>query len=164
MSAELHHLPVQVDSLHRVPAGAAIYDCRELWGSLARRPWRSLLLLPVEDAAAAASVAASLGEAGRRMGGTPVEVRVVPGALDPDSAGKLVASVAPEAPGRSGAKAERVVLALPPLSSEPLGVTVAQGVDAVVLVLCAGRTELAAAQQTIDLVGRERIAGCLLVD
>jgi hypothetical protein len=118
----------------------------------------------VEDAAAAASVAASLGEAGRRMGGVPVEVRVVSSTLDADAAEKLVAGVAPDATGRAGAKADRVILALPPLSAEPLGVTVAQGVDAVVLVLCVGRTELAAAHQAIDLVGRERIAGCLLVD
>jgi hypothetical protein len=164
MSAELRHLPVAVDASHRAPAGVAVFDCKELWGSLARRPWRSILLLPVDDAAATASVAASLAEAGRRIGGAPVEVRVVSSPLDADSAAQLVASVGSEAGGRAGAKSDRVIVAVPPLSVEPLGATVAQGVDAVVLVLCVGRTQLAAAQHTVDLVGRERLAGCLLVD
>jgi hypothetical protein len=62
---------------------------------------------------------------------------------------------------RSSASPLEVVVALPPVSSAPLGLAVAQAVDAVVLCFELGRTTIEAAQETMDLVGRERIMGCV---
>jgi hypothetical protein len=66
-------------------------------------------------------------------------------------------------PARLLPPAGQVVVAIQPVVVEPLGVAIAQAADAVVLCVELGRTRLKAARRTIELIGRERIAGCFLV-
>lgn len=61
------------------------------------------------------------------------------------------------------APAARLVIAIPPLVSEPLGLAATQSADAIVLTIELGRTRMADAERTIELIGRERIAGCFIV-
>jgi len=55
------------------------------------------------------------------------------------------------------------VVAIPSLATDPLGAAVAREADAVVICLELGLTSLAGARQTIELIGQDRIAGCLLL-
>lgn len=57
----------------------------------------------------------------------------------------------------------RLVIAIPAVVKEPLGLAATQMADAVVLTVGIGRTRLADARRTIELIGRERIAGCFVV-
>lgn len=57
----------------------------------------------------------------------------------------------------------RLVIAIPSVLSEPLGLALVARAGAVVLCIDRGRTRVADARRTIELVGRERIAGCFLV-
>lgn len=57
----------------------------------------------------------------------------------------------------------RVVIALPSVIAEPMGLAVTQASSLVVVAIELGRSSLADANRTIDLIGRERIAGCVLV-
>ncbi len=60
--------------------------------------------------------------------------------------------------------AARLVIAIPAVISEPLGGAVARHADAVVVCVERGRTRAADVRLTAELIGRERIAGCLLVE
>jgi len=57
----------------------------------------------------------------------------------------------------------RIILSIPSVVREPLGLAVARAADSVVVAVELGRTRLADARRTVELVGRERVAGCLLV-
>jgi hypothetical protein len=57
----------------------------------------------------------------------------------------------------------RLLISIPAVVSEPLGVAVAQYADGVVLTVHVGKTPLEEARRTIELIGRDRIIGCFLV-
>jgi hypothetical protein len=134
----------------------------ELWLALSRRPWSSVVLVPADRGGSAGAAAAALAEVGQRLLHQPIGTASAE-RLDYDGATALVdrlvalgaAAARPGAPGR-------LVLAIPSVVSEPLGVTVARKADLVVLCVRMGRTRVADAQRTIELLGRDRLAGCLV--
>ena len=56
-----------------------------------------------------------------------------------------------------------VVVAIQPVVVEPLGVAIAQAASAVVLCVELGKTRLASARRTIELIGADRIVGAFLI-
>ncbi len=138
---------------------------QELWFALARRHWRSLALVPADEGGSAAAIATSLAEVGRRLRDAPVTFFVMADPLDYASTSRILAAFESTKEGGGAlaiAPAGKVIVAVQPVIVEPLGLAVAQSADAVVLCLELGRTRLGAARRTVELVGRERIAGCLL--
>jgi hypothetical protein len=59
--------------------------------------------------------------------------------------------------------AGQVIVAVPSVLLEPLGLGVARAADAAIVCIHRGRTRLAAARQTIELIGRERLIGSFLI-
>ena len=57
----------------------------------------------------------------------------------------------------------RLIISVPPVISEPLGLTASAEADAVVLAVRMNHTRMAEVRRTIQMVGRERIAGCFLM-
>lgn len=57
----------------------------------------------------------------------------------------------------------RVIIAVPPVVSEPLGLTATSQADAVLLAIRMNRSRMGEVRRTIDMVGRDRITGCFLV-
>ena len=185
-------------------------EFQELWFALARKDWRSVVLVPADAGESAAAAATSLAEVGRQLHELPVTLFVmanpldywpalqmvttaastdegtltrptIENALDYASAVQLVASAA--STGQSSVRpavgqsivrstagqcivqpaAGKVIIAVQPVVVEPLGLAVTQAADVAILCIEMGRTHLASARRTIDLVGRKRIAGCLLM-
>jgi len=87
------------------------------------------------------------------------------GTLDYASAVQMVAAVASNKQNASGdlGPTGKVIAAIPPVITEPLGLAITQAADSVVLCIEIGRTRMSAARRTIDLVGRARIAGCVVI-
>jgi hypothetical protein len=140
-------------------------DYQELWFALARRPWRSAVLVPAEPGLRTDELAQALAGIGRRLGFTQVSA-VVAEQIDFDSVGLLTARVS--SPGQSattvaGQGTAQIVVSIPPVVIQPLGVAVARAADTVVLCLAVGQTSVHHVQRTIELVGRERICGAVLV-
>ncbi len=138
-------------------------DFQGLWFTLARKRWNSLVLVPADEGDSAAGIATALADVGRRLRNTPVTFLVMAGSIDYASAGRFVAAVA----GNSGQDAggppsSRVIVAVPSVISEPLALAVTDAADAVALYVRKGSTRLKAAARTIELVGRDRIVGCVL--
>jgi hypothetical protein len=57
----------------------------------------------------------------------------------------------------------RIVISIESVLSNPLGIGIAQAADAVVLCVRKGRTKIAAARRTIELIGRERFVGSVVL-
>ena len=60
-------------------------------------------------------------------------------------------------------RAPSVIVALDPVATNPLGIAVASAVDAVLLCISLGETTIGAAKQTVELIGRERFIGCVVI-
>ncbi len=170
-------------------------EFQELWFALARREWRSVVLVPADAGESAAAAATSLAEVGRQLHEFPVTLFVMANPLDYWPALQIVSTAASMEEGREGSDARtgpanslgyasavqmvasaastgrgstrpstgKVIIAVQPVVVAPLGLAVTQAADASILCIEMGRTHLAAARRTIELVGRERIAGCLLI-
>ena len=134
-----------------------------LWFTLSRSNWNSLVLVPADEGDSAAGIATALADVGRRLRNTPVTFLVMAGSIDYASAGRFVSAVAGKAgQAADGEPAARVIVAVPPVIVEPLALAVTYAADAVALYIRKGRTHRKAAARTIELVGRERIVGCVL--
>lgn len=133
---------------------------QELWFALSGRPWRSAVLVPAGRSGSTVAAASALAEVGRRLRLAPVAT-VLAGQLDYDGAAQLIRRLATMA--TAAAAPEQLVIAVPPVVVEPLGVAVARQADEVVLCLQLGVTSLAEARRTIELVGVHRITGCLVL-
>lgn len=57
----------------------------------------------------------------------------------------------------------RVIISIPPVISEPLGLAATQEADAVVIGVRMRQTRLRNARRTLELIGRERVAGCFVM-
>jgi len=57
----------------------------------------------------------------------------------------------------------RLIISVPPVVTEPLGLAAAEEADSVVLAIRMNHSRMADVRRTIALVGRDRITGCFLV-
>jgi hypothetical protein len=145
--------------------GSAGRDVQELWFALARRQWRSLVLVPADEGGSAAAIATSLAEVGRQLHDSPVTFLLMANPLDFASAGRLMAALDLTRKGGSEltvAPTGKVIVAVQPVVAEPLGLALIEAADVVILCIELGRTRLAAARRTIELIGRDRIAGSVI--
>jgi hypothetical protein len=173
-------------------------EFQELWFSLARKRWSSVVLVPADGGGSTARFATSLADVGGRLRDTPVTA-IVADAIDYESVRMLtdlqlrvtdtrrtdaieveaqIVSVSSEVrypePGAPVAPSPvreatalppvgQIIVAIPPVVVEPLGVAIAHAADAVILCVEMGRTRLKSARRTIDLIGADRITGAFLI-
>ena len=152
----------------RVPRGRGPRrEIQELWFALAHRSWSLLTVVPAGAGASAAAVAISLADVGRRLREVPVSFLIMAESIDYPTAGRVVRALGAAGRKEEGPQADgasKLVIAIPSVVSEPLGLVVAKAADAVVLCIEKGRTTMPEARRTIELIGRDRIAGCLYVE
>lgn len=120
----------------------------EAWSLALRQDWRSLVLVPADSGSSAMEAARALAQTGH---------------LDLIAA-KAIDSLASQRVAREiakYAKRGRVVVAIDPVVSNPAGVQLAHQVDAILLCITMGRTDLASARRTIQMIGRQHLIGCV---
>jgi hypothetical protein len=137
-----------------------------LWFTLSRIPWRTLVMVPSDEGASAVEVAAALADVGRRLRSGPVTFLLLSGPMDYAAAGKIVSAVggrrdAGQTEERQGDG--RLIIAIPPVVTEPLGLAVTEVADAVVLCVQRGESRMRVAERTLELVGRDRVVGALML-
>ncbi len=197
-------------------------DYVEAWLSLARREWRSLVVIPADGDGSTAEIASTLAEIGQRLSyGTvtaiavssleygsalaltdlqqhvkreqrnrayvsPAEPRPAPEAAadEPTPAGGQRAGPdesertpgkgihrEPQVVNADGSPGEallvvppaRLIISVPPVITQPLSLAAAEEADVVIVTVRLRHSRLAELRRTIELIGRERISGCLLV-
>jgi hypothetical protein len=159
----------------------------ELWIRLSQSDWTSVILVPADPSGSTAGMARALAETGQRLSFFQVTA-ITLNALEFGSALALAdlaqhaererrrpvaVNEAPPAEG-DGARhptteamvvspPARLIISIPSVIGEPLGLPAAQQADAVVLVVRVGQTLTSHVKRTVQLIGRERVAGCVLV-
>lgn len=150
------------------------FELQELWFILQRKPWKSLVLVPGHAEGSSLPIAAALAEIGRMNRGRSV-VLVNAEQLDLSRTAQVIADL--DAPpstswssGGGGGSAmgadqagRKVLVALEPVVRNPLGMAIAMAADAVVLCIELGRSDIASAKRTLELIGREKVLGTVLL-
>jgi hypothetical protein len=138
---------------------------QEVWFALARREWSALALVPVDSGESAADLATSMAEVGRRLRASRI-TPIVATTLEYTQAAAITSTIVATRQGASSRVFQdraQVVVAIPPIVDEPLGAAVAQAADAAILCVRLGRSKLSAVRRAIELIGREKVAGCVLL-
>lgn len=138
---------------------------QQLWFSLQRFDWSSLVLLPADPDTSAFELGRALHDVGRLTMGDRLRLL--------DGRGLKVSATAPMILDMSGAAApvrpagvewsEKVLVVVDSVVSHPSSIPIALAADGVVLCLTLGKTPLAAARETMKLVGPQRFIGCITV-
>ena len=157
-SLESGNQPVIVDAA--VPAP----QFQELWFVLQRNAWASLVVVPADEGSSAAWVAHWVAAVGAGLHDPPVRA-VVAEDLDFNAAARLAASLTSAGGGgpRGPVCTGQVIVAIGPVVAQPLAIAVARAADAVILCVEVGKTRIASARRTIDLIGADRFVGCLML-
>jgi hypothetical protein len=140
------------------------FELQELWFSTLRTEWSSLAIVPAHPGGSAERIAKALADVGGRHRGSPILLVKADGS-DLAHTAQLVDSLS----RRSGAtgsnrRGGEVIVSLDPVVTNPLGIAIALAADAVLVTIELGVTDLHSARRTIELVGRERLLGCVVVN
>lgn len=144
------------------PAGPA---ANALWFAVQTRPWSSLAVLPAGPGESALAVANALYDVGALVSGGPMRLLDARAVTLTTSAAFIVnMSSLVSAPGeRRVGGPQRAVVVLASVIDQLAGVPIVLSADAVVLTLTLGKTSVDSARRTLELVGAERVLGCILV-
>lgn len=161
---------------------------QHLWLALAQHPWDSLAIVPARAGGSTSEVARALADVGQILARSPVSAITVD-VMGPRSAlalstlahsirdrrervwtgngivrvGQTLRRELDRQPNSLVPPMGRLIVGVPSLVSEPLGMAVAHAVDGVLLGVELGATSMAEIERSSDLVGRDRIVGvCLL--
>jgi len=127
----------------------------ELWLTLAKRQWSTLVVIPAHRLGSAVPLAAALAEAGAAFRRRPVEMLSAEGKdLIPTTEW-----VFPRTPGDEHSR----VIALDPVAVNPMGIPVAQAAGAVLIVAEKGVADLATVRRTVEAIGRQNFVGSVLL-
>ena len=150
--------------------GRTVREFQELWLKLAQRNWKSLVLVPVDPELSVMELGKALAEVGAPLSESPVTAVSLVDALDvlsPENAGTdrartkaIVNRIRSMRQGDAG----QLIIAIQPVTVEPLGVLVTRAADVVVLCIQMKHSRSEAVRRTQTLVGVDRIVGCLVLD
>lgn len=144
------------------PAGnrrLAKLDFQHLWFQVQHRDWSSLVVVPADADIAAAGVATSLWKVGCALS-TPPPQLINCEKIGPSAIADLIADLSRSL---GSAKDVRTVISIESVLSNPLGVGIARAADAVLLCVRKRQTKLDAARRTIELIGRQRFIGSVVL-
>jgi len=131
-------------------------DIQRLWSSVCRKDWGSIVLVPASPGTSAKAIAQGMLQIGELFRPRP-KVFDTEGAGIPDGP-RLAAEMKEYASGGGTA-----IAAVDPVVSSLAGIPVVLAADAAVLVVRLGEADLGNALSTIEIVGRDRILGCVAV-
>ncbi len=140
-------------------------ELQQLWFLTLRWEWSSLVLVPADSKGSVLWIAKALAQVGNRYGG-----RVAPrtDGTSHSSGAELVEDITGQftvqSPTSGGERwKQRTIIALDPVVTDPAGVPVAVAADAALLFVELGKTDIAEAKKTVQLIGHDRFRGCILI-
>ncbi len=162
-------MPQREPSNPKPPAEPAVGDPRlanpdlqHLWFQVQRREWSSLVVVPADGDFVAGTIATQLWKVGCALSAPPPEILNCE-RMDSSAIAQLVVSLS-RAPGSPrDTNQRRIVISIESVLSNPLGVGIARAADAVLLCVRKRQTKLDAARRTIELIGRERFIGSVVL-
>ena len=141
-------------------AGIPSLSLQQLWFSIQRREWSSLVAVPADRDMPVMDFVKPLYDVGRLAMGDNlrlVDAREVKLTRTAPLIVEMTGAV--RGPGSKGG--ERVLVVIDSVLSHPSGVPVALAADAALLCVEMGKTSLTAARETLQIVGAQRFLGCI---
>jgi hypothetical protein len=141
-----------------VPPSASQRLLHRMWLSLLRRDWRSLVVVPADPSVSPKAFTESLADLARTYDVGPVQVK--------DASGATLAwaeTIAADLPPPADA-GTRVVIGVDFPLDDPSALPILAKAGAAVVVIRYRSTDVASARVIVDLIGRERVLGCVAVD
>jgi hypothetical protein len=143
-------------------------DLDLLWFALSKFRLTSLALIPADASVSlerVSEVTRALADVGQRLVDLPVTA-IVLDAMDRELLTRVGAVLGAAREG-STAWANNsplaVIVAVPSVLTEPVGLALAQAADGVVLCAAMGETRIDEARRTRELIGADRVVGCIVV-
>jgi hypothetical protein len=133
-------------------------DWQRVWFSTRQRGWSSLAIIPSDAGIDVGKVAEALASIGRQHGEWPVSLVNTVGVQLADVS-KVIDSI--EALTKRG---ECVLVPVDPITENPSTTPIVRAMSAALLVVRLGESQLSSARGVIDLVGRERLLGSVVLE
>ncbi len=146
--------PEPSGALNRLPSR----DLQELWFATLRTPWRTLALVPAQSGLSIKPLAEALALMAQLHRGVALRIVSAEGMGLNEIAELTLSTQEPPSGDQPGQ-----IIVLEPIAANPLGTAVALAVDSVLLCVEYGTADLDDARRTLDLIGRERFVGCVML-
>jgi hypothetical protein len=143
------------------PRKAPAREIQELWFALARRDWRSVVLVPADAGESTNALARALADVAKWLHEEAITLVLMSDPLDYACASQIVGPLDPMSPNARQTDGT-VIMAVQPIVVEPLGLSVMEGADATIICVEMGHTRTSSLRRTVNMIGRERIAGSFL--
>jgi hypothetical protein len=141
-------------------AGIPSLSMQQLWFSLQGREWTSLVAVPADRDLSAMEFVRPLYEVGRLALGEKLGLVDARDVVLARTAPLILEMTAGGSPPR-GQSGGRALVVIESVLSHPSGVPIALAADAALLCVEMGTTSLAAARETVKIVGAQRFLGCI---
>lgn len=148
----------------------AARDFQALWLSLAQRPWKSLVVIPVDPDFSVAEHSRTLTDIGASLSEGPVTCLCLDDLASAEDANsgadraRTKAIVNRIRTMSQGTEPGQIIIALQAVTTHPLGVLIARTADVVVLCVRMEQSRVQDVRETMSLIGADKIAGCLLLE
>ena len=133
-------------------------DWQRIWFSTRQKNWTSLAIIPSDPGIDVVSIVEGLVAVGRQHGERPVNL-VNATNLHLENVQPCIESISGMA-----ARGEWVIVAVDPVVENPSSVAVVRSTSASLLVVRLGASLLPSAQAAIDVIGRDRLLGSIVLD
>ncbi len=133
-------------------------ELRRLWFAAVRREWSSLVVVPAHEGGSAIRVAEALVQIGSIHGSRPVRLIDARTHLLSEAARLVVEMTSCVAAG------EIAIVVVDSVVGSETGIPLLLAADAALLCVTLGESDFVSAQRTIEMVGRERFLGSVVLD
>ena len=139
-------------------------EVQQLWFSLQRREWSTLVVVPAGPESSGMDFGRPLYEVGRLALGEGLRLLDAREVQVSGTAG-IILDMLGTNPARPGPTewSERVLVVVESIVSHPAGIPLALAADAAVLGVELGRSSIDSARRTLDTLGRTKFLGCLSI-
>ena len=131
----------------------AAADIQRLWFTLSKRPWTFLVIMPAHARGDATELARRLAEVGTQHRGTTVRCLLAVNVEVSETSHVIVEAIA-----QNPLEGATIVAVDSPLLN-PASIPIALAADGVLLLVTLGETDISAAKQTVEAIGKDRFFG-----
>jgi hypothetical protein len=146
------------DSEPRSRGGLPSSELQQLWFSLIRREWQSLVVVPADGGLSAMSVGRALAEIGGVHRNSPVKLLSGEG-MDLTATSRMILEMTDYV-----AHGGMVIVVVDSVVKNQAGIPVALAADAALLCVSLGESTMSAAERTLELLGRDRFLGSVTLN
>jgi len=148
--------PVFDEPLTVLPPPGDSTTIHRVWFALAQKSWTSLVVVPTDRSVRTEGVVESLAAAGQQHAERTVRLVDATGAQLRDYL-RIATSF------RMSGAANCMIVRLDPIADNPTALGLARAASLVLVVARFGESRLSSMRRLVEAVGRERVAGCVVV-